>query len=82
MPVSILSFFVIVIDRTRAGSSARADECTFPAANQRPCTSTDCCADSDSLRGLLFSSLRISMTSVLAANVGNYEREREHQQQN
>jgi hypothetical protein len=82
MPASVLPFLVIVIDGTRAGSSARADECTFPAANQRPCTSTDCCADSDSLRGLLFSSLRISMTSVLAANDGNCEREREHQQQN
>ena len=82
MPPSILPLFVIVIDRPRAGSRTRADECTFPAANQRPCTCTDGCADADAFRGLLFSSLRISMTSVLAANDGNCEREREHQQQN
>ena len=80
MPVSILSLFVIVIDRARAGSRTRADERTFPAANQRSCTCTDGGADADAFRGLLFSCFRISMTSALAASDGNREREREHQQ--
>jgi len=80
MPVSILPLFVIVIDRARAGSRTRADERTFPAANQRPCTCTDRGADADAFRSLLFSGFRISMTSPLAASDGNCEREREHQQ--
>ena len=82
MAASILPLFVIVIDRARAGSRTRADECTFPAANQRPCTRTDSGADADAFRGLLFSGFRISMTSVLSASDGNCERESEHQQQN
>ena len=82
MAASILPLFVIVIDRARAGSRTRADECAFPAANQRPCTRTDSGADADAFRGLLFSGFRISMTSVLAAGDGNCERESEHQQQN
>jgi len=80
MPVSILPLFVIVIDRARARSRTRADECTFPAANQPACTCTDGCADADAFRSLLFSGFRISMTSALAASDGNCEREREHQQ--
>ncbi|MEN3327557.1 MAG: hypothetical protein V7638_2364 [Acidobacteriota bacterium] len=80
MPVSILSLFVIVIGRARAGSRTRADERTFPAANQCPCTCTDGCADADAFSCLLFSGFRISMTSVLAASDGNCKREREHQQ--
>jgi hypothetical protein len=80
MPVSILSLFVIVIYRARAGSRTSADERTFPAANQSPCTCTDGCADADTFRCLLFSGFRISMTSVLAASDGNCERKREQQQ--
>jgi len=80
MPVSILPLLVIVIDRARAGSSTRADECTLPAANQRPGTCTNGCSNSDTFRRLLFSGFRISMTPVLAASDGNCEREREHQQ--
>jgi len=80
MAASILPLFVIVIDRARAGSRTRADECAFPAANQRPCSRPDSGADADAFRGLLFSGFRISMTSVLAASDGNCEREREHQQ--
>jgi hypothetical protein len=82
MPASILPLFVIVIDRARAGSRPRANERTFPAANQRPCPCTDGCADADTFRSLLFSGFRISMTSMLAASEGNCEREREQQQQN
>ena len=82
MPVFILPLFVIVISRTRAGSCTRADKSTFLPANQRPCTCTDGCADANAFRRLLLSGLRISMTSVLAASNGNYERERQHQQQN
>jgi hypothetical protein len=82
MPASILPLFVIVIDRTRAGSRTRADECTFPPANQRPCTCTDGCADANAFRRLLLSGFRISMTSVLAASNWNCESERQHQQQN
>lgn len=80
MPVSILSFLVIVIDRACAGSRARADERAFPAANQGSCACTDGCADANAFRGLLFSGLRIPMTPVLAASDGNCERKREHQQ--
>ena len=80
MPVSILPLFVIVIGRTCAGSRARADECTFPSANQCTCTCTDGGAEANAFRGLLFSGFRISMTSPLAASDGNCEREREHQQ--
>jgi hypothetical protein len=80
VPVSILPFLVIVIGRTRAGSHTRADECTFPAANQPACTSTDRRADSDSFRGLLFPGFRISMMCVLAVRNWNCERETEHQQ--
>jgi hypothetical protein len=80
MPASILPLFMIVIDRARTGSRTSADECTFPAANQCPCTCPDGCAYADAFRGFLFSGFRISMTSVLAASDGNCEREREHQQ--
>jgi len=85
MPSSPLPLFVIVIGSARAGSSARADECTFPAANQRACTCTDGCADADAFSSLLFAGFSISITmsvSALAARDGNREREREHQQQN
>ena len=82
MPVPILPLLVIVIDRARAGSRTRADECTFPAAYQRACTCADGCADADAFRGLLFPGLRVSMTSVLTAGDRNCEREREQQQQN
>ena len=82
MSASILTLFVIVIGRARAGSRTRADECTFPAADQPTCTRTDRCADADAFRGLLFSGFRISITSALAASDGHGEREREHQQQN
>ena len=74
MPVSILALLVIVIDRARTGSRTRADECTFPAANQRPRTCTNGCADANAFCGLLFSGFRISMTPVLAASDGNCER--------
>jgi len=80
VPVSILPLFVIVIDRARASSCTRADECTFPAANQCPCTCTDGCADANAFRSLLFPGFRISMTPVLSASDWNCEREREHQQ--
>jgi len=80
--VSILPLFVIVIGRARTGSGACADECAFPAANQRTRTCTNGCADANAFRSLLFTSFRISMTSVLTARDGNSERKREHQQQN
>lgn len=80
MPASILALLVIVIDRARAGSRTRADECALPAANQRPCTCTNGRADPDAFRGLLFSGFRISMTPALAAGDRNCERKREHQQ--
>ena len=81
MPVSILPLLVIMIDRARAGSRTRADERALPTANQRPCACTDCCADADAFRGLLFPGFRISITPpVLAASDGNCERKREHQQ--
>ena len=81
MPVSILSLLVVVIGRSRAGSRTRADECAFPATNQRPCSCADGRADTDAFRGLLFSGFRISImsVSVLAASDGNCEREGEHQ---
>jgi hypothetical protein len=82
MSASVLPLFMVVIDRACACSSARADERTFFAADQRPSSRSNGCTDAYALCGLLFSSLRISMTSVLAANDGNCEREREHQQQN
>jgi hypothetical protein len=82
MPAFVLPLFVVVIDRTRAGSRTRADERAFPTANQRPCTCTDGGADTNAFRCLLLSGFRISMTSVLAAGNGNCERERQHQQQN
>jgi hypothetical protein len=82
MPVSPLPLFVIVIDRARAGSRTRADECTFSTANQSSCTCTDGCTYADAFRGLLFSGLRISITSALAARNGNCDRKREHQKQN
>jgi len=82
MPAPILSLFVVVIDRARAGSRTRADECAFPTANQTACTSTDSCTDADAFRGLPFPGLGISMTSALATGDGNCERKREHQQQN
>jgi len=85
MPASILPLFVIVIGCARAGSRTRADERTFPAANQRACTCTNSRADADSFRSLLFSGFTISIitsVSVLAASDWNREREREHQQQN
>jgi hypothetical protein len=74
MPVSILPLLVIVIGRARTGSRTRADERTFPAANQRPRTCTNGCADANAFCGLLFSGFRISMTPVLAASDGNCER--------
>jgi hypothetical protein len=74
MPVSILPLLVIVIDRARTGSRTRADERTFPAADQRPCTCTNGCADANAFCGLLFSGFRISMTPVLAASDGNCKR--------
>ena len=82
MPMSILALFVIVIDRTRAGSRTRADERAFPAANQRACTCADSRADADAFSRLLFSSLRVMTIPALAASDGNCDREREHQQQN
>jgi len=82
MPASILPLLVIVIDRARAGSRTRANECAFPPANQPSCTCTDGSADADAFRGLLFSGFRISMTSALPARDGNCKRKREQQQQN
>ena len=83
MPVSILALFVIVIDRPCTRPCTRANERTFPAADQCACPCTDGGTDADALRGLLFSGLRISITSsVLAACDGNSESEREQQQQN
>ena len=79
MAPSILVLFVIVVGRARTGSRTRADERTFPAANQCSCTCTDGCADADALRSLLFPGLGISIMSVaLAASDGNSERERQH----
>jgi len=77
MTVSILALLVIVIDRARAGSRTRADECAFPTANQCPRTCTDGCADADAFRGLLFSGFRISIMSVpvLATCYGHSNRE-------
>jgi len=75
VPVSILPLFVIVIDRARTGSRTRADECAFPAANQRTCTCPNGCTDADAFRSLLFSSFRIPMPMpMLAASDGNCER--------
>jgi len=75
MPVSILPLLVIVIGRARTGSRTRADECTFPAANQRPRTCTNGCANANAFCGLLFSSFRIPMPMpMLAASDGNCER--------
>jgi hypothetical protein len=82
MAVSVLVLLVIMIGRASTGSDTRADECTFPAANQTACTCTDGCADSDAFCGLLLSGFRISMMSALTARDGNCESEREHQQQN
>jgi hypothetical protein len=79
MPVSILPLFVIVIDRACTGSRTGANECAFPAANQRTCTCADGCPDADAFRGFLFSGFGISMTSVLAASDGYGDRKREHQ---
>jgi len=74
MPVSILPLLVIVIGRARTGSRTRANECAFPAANQRPRTCTNGCAYANAFCGLLFSGFRISMTPVLTASHGNCER--------
>ena len=78
MTVSPLPLFVVVIGRAGTRSRSGADKCTFPAANQRSSTSTNGCANPDTLRSLLFSSLWISIVPALAARDGNGEREREH----
>jgi len=81
MPASILPLLVIVIGRARARSRARADECTFPATDQRSRTCADRGTDADTFRGLLFPGFRISVVpvvpSALAARNGNCEREGE-----
>ena len=82
MAVPPLPLFVVVIDRARARSRTRADECTFPSANQSACTRTDGCTDADAFRGLLFPRLRIAISPALAAGDRNCERKREQQQQN
>jgi hypothetical protein len=76
-----LPLFMVVIDRAGACSSARADERTFPAADQRSRSRSDGCTNAYALCGLLFSGFRVSsITSALAARNGNRQREREHQQ--
>src|SRR5690349_10113565 len=79
MTVSPLPLFVVVIGRAAGCACSGADQGTFPTANQRACTSTDGCANADTLRSLLVSGLRVSsIVSTLAARDGNSESEREH----
>jgi len=80
MSTSVLPLFMVVIDCAGACSSARADERTFPAADQRPSSRSYGCANAYALCGLPFSSFRVSITPALAARNGKRQREREHQQ--
>jgi hypothetical protein len=77
MAAAILVLFVIVIGRAGAGSRTRADKCTFPPANQRPCSGSDGGTDADAFRSLLFTRFRISIASALPARDGNCERKGE-----
>ena len=80
MSTSVLSLLMVVIDRAGTCSSARADERTFPATDQRPSPRSYGCTNAYALCGLLFSGLRVPITPALAACNGNRQREREHQQ--
>jgi hypothetical protein len=82
MAVSPLPLFVVVIDRAGARSGASADECAFPPADQRAGSCANRCSNADTLRGLLFTRLRVSITPALTARNRNRQRECEHQQQN
>jgi hypothetical protein len=79
MSTSVLPLFMVVIDGAGTCSSTRADERTFPAADQRPSSRSYGCTNAYALCGLLFSSFRVSMTPSLAARNGNRQRKREHQ---
>jgi len=82
MSTPVLSFLMVVIDRAGTCPGAGTDECTFPAADQRPGSRPYGCTNAYALRGLAFSGFRVSITPVpvLAARNGNRQREREHQQ--
>jgi len=79
MSAPVLPLLMVVINRAGTCSSARADERTFPAADQRPSSRPYGCTDAYALRGLAFSGFRVSMTPALTARNRNRQREREHQ---
>ena len=78
MTVSPLFLLVVMISRAGACTRTRADECTFPTADQRPRTRTNGGADADALGSLLFPGFRVAPISALAARYGNRHSEREH----
>ena len=78
MAVPPLAFFVVVIDRAGACSSASADERALPPADQRTRSRTNRRTYADTLRGLLFPRFRVVITPALTARNRNRQRECEH----
>jgi len=72
MPASILSLFVVVIDRARAGSRTHVDERTFSAADQRLSSVFYCLLNLD-----LLESRSLRRVPFLVVPLDNYQPERE-----